>query len=211
MSRGNFFSGVGGITKVSFGVVTVFLYSFLLFNTSQFVSAEHLSFWTGVILSYTVMLALIIGVSDARSKLFNVSTIKFIPRYILFFLPAFFLFAQLFNRLDILNADGLVSVFLTLPKWLFFIHFFVFVVIESTVQVWAEEHSKLGRLGTALVLGAMHVYVWVGPALLNFALASLLFLFFSYINWRFRKDKNDLAPLCGVHSGYNVAQMIALS
>jgi hypothetical protein len=208
MAREPFFKGVGSIYKVSFGVVTVFLYTFILFNTAQFVSSEHISFWNTTLLGYMVFLCLAIGVSDARSKLFSVSTISFIPRFALFFIPSFYIFGILFNSFEFMAGAGLFKILLTLPKWLFFVHTFVFVVIESTVQVWAMEHTKLGRVGTSMAFGFMHIFVWVGPLFLNFVLASLLFLFFFYVHWRFSKNKNDIAPLCGVHGGYNVAQMI---
>ena len=193
--------------EISVGVVVTFVWIFLLFNSSAYVPSDKVDFWTITIISYLTMLALVLGTADGRSRFFDVRFVDFVFRFVFYFIPFFLIFGFLFGKFGG-DSEGLFGILSVLPTWLIFIHISMFVLIESNVQVWAEENTKLRRLGTSLVFGALHTLVWSGSALLNFFLASLLFLFFSFINWNFRKNKNDLAPLCAVHGGYNVAQIV---
>lgn len=210
MKREPFFNGLNNFGKISFGLVTVLVYSFILFNTSQFVPADEVDYWWRIITCYTVMLCLVMGVGDMRSKLFNIETFKFLPRFILFYIPSTLLLSQL---LKIISPEGLIfGALWELPKWLLFVHGFVIATIESTIWQGYLDHpeSNVGQPWSSLIAGVFHLFVWKGTKIFIFISASLLFALFSFINWYFRKDKDDLAPAIGFHTAYNHLKMLSL-
>lgn len=166
--------------------------------------------WWRIITCYTVMLSLIMGVGDMRSKLFNVETLKFIPRFLLFYIPSVLLLSQL---LKIISPEGLIfGAIWELPKWLLFVHGFIIATIESTIWQGYLDHpeSNVGQPWSSLIAGIFHIFVWKGTKIFIFISASLLFALFSFINWYFRKDKDDLAPAIGFHTAYNHLKMLSL-
>ena len=62
-------------------------------------------------------------------------------------------------------------------------------------------------MNVALSAGIFHYGVWEGGFLVVVLSAGSLFLFFSWINWRFKNGKDDLAPVIGVHTAYNFIKL----
>jgi hypothetical protein len=206
MKRLGYFKDWKKVLTISFGLLTVLIYSFLLFHTFQFVPAEKEAFWWSVIVSYSLMLSLIIGVSDMRSKLFNIQTIKFIPRFLVFYIPSL---VALSFILQWVNPEGtsLIMALLELPKWLLFLHGFVFATIESTIWQGFLDY-QIGHPWSELTAGIFHWGIWTGGALFVIPASALLFAIFSLVNWYFRKNTDDLAPAIGLHTAWNHMKLL---
>ena len=85
MVRKKYFSGIGKIKNISFGLFYIFFTIWLLFHSAQYFPEEFQDEWLRIIILYGLLNALMFGVPDIRNKLFNIKLIKFIPRFLMFF------------------------------------------------------------------------------------------------------------------------------
>lgn len=205
MVRQNFFSGTGKLFKISFGLVTTLFLLWLIFNLPHFTSEISTKDFLRVFLSYGVMASIIWANVDIRNKLFNISFLGSMLRFFLFLFPSLFFFYFLNFYIDP-TGENLFSILSTVPVGIALIHAFVFATVESAIwQGFLNE--KVGVLGSSLIAGLMHMYVWQTTPLFAIFGATLLFLFFSYVDYRFRLNKNDLIPVIAVHTAYNVIKL----
>jgi membrane protease YdiL (CAAX protease family) len=205
MAREPYLGNAKNVFQISFGLVTVLFLAWLIFHTHQYIPEGDRAFWNGVFISYGVFMSIIYGNADIRNKLFNTPLRKFLPRFMLFFGVSLIAFYFILGFVDPLEHSlfGLLS---TIPVWLAMIHAFVFATIESAIfQGFLDE--KIGRPASAITAGIFHWGIWTGGAIVVIPSAALLFSGFSFINWYFRKDKNDLAPAIGSHTAFNFVKL----
>lgn len=193
------------LTRISFGLVTTFFLLWLIFHTKQYIPEQHHSTWLLVFLSYGILLSLVYANADIRNKLFDVSLVSFFPRFMIFFLGGLVFFYLLLSIVDPIDLS-LFAILANIPLWLAMVHAFVFATIESAVWQGYLDH-KIGMFASPLLAGIFHYGVWTGGAIVVIFSASLLFLFFSYVNYRFRISKNDLVPVIAVHTAYNFIKL----
>lgn len=200
-----FIKKAGNLLKIPIGVTLVFLFTFLLFSSKHLIAPESLDHYNNAMILYGLFLAIAFSSSDSRERLFKVSTFAFLTRFVLFFIPFLVIFSIIFGFAGV-EGSGLFTALATFPLWQFIIMIFMFVTIESLVQVWAMD--RVGWLPTSILFGVLHMFVWTGTNLFNVIASTIIFIIFSFVHYRFRKNDADLAPLIGVHGGYNIAQMI---
>jgi len=208
MIRKPYFRDYKKVFRVSFGLIAVLGYAFLLFHTAQFVESSKANFWWTAIISYSVMLSLIMGVPTMRNKLFNVSVFKFFFRFVIFYIPSFILLKLLLGILPSVPALGILGLLSTIPAWLLFVHGFVFALIESVIWQGFLDY-EIGHPWSELIAGVFHWGVWQGGAIVVIPSAALLFAVFSVVNWYFRKNTDDIAPASALHTAYNHLKLIS--
>lgn len=201
----SYFSQVGKITKVSIGLVATMAFLWIMFHTQQYIPDGQKDYFLTVFLMYGVFGAFVFGNSDTRNKLYNVQFTRFLPRFLIFFSISFILFSIIIAKLNIFDSSYL-SFLSGIPLWLAIIHALVYATIESAVwQGYLDD--KLGHPWSELSAGLFHFGVWTGGAVLVILSATVLFFIFSFTNWRFRDNQNDLAPAIGVHSAFNIVKL----
>lgn len=210
MKRTPYFANWQGITKVSFGVFVVILYCFLLFHTFQFVDPSQEQYWWTAVISYTVMFSLVLAVEKARANLFKVTSFDYLLRFLIFYVPSFFVLSWLLQYVPFGDV-GVLGLLDSIPPWLLFTHAFVFVVIESCFwQGWLDYPYPvgLGHPWSELSAGIFHWGIWLGGALIVIPSATILFFIFSLFNWYFRKNTEDVAPVHGFHTAFNHIKLL---
>lgn len=201
-----FFSGYRKITSISVGLVYVFFTLWLIFHTAQFVPTSQQDFWYRVFIGYGILNSIIFGNANLRNKLFNVKLLSFIPRFLFFFISGLVIFYFITSFVDPGATGGLLSLLAGVPLWLAVIHSFIFATTESVIwQGYLDE--KIGQPWSALTAGFFHFGIWSGGVFFVIIGATLLFLMFSYINWRFKQNRHDLAPAIGTHAAYNIIKL----
>lgn len=205
MNRTPYYTNWKGLLNISLGLFVVVLYSFLLFHTFQFVSADKEFYWWSAIISYTVMFSLVLTIPKARDCLFKIRLSKYSVRFLMFYIPAIFALSWILQLFPI-GEVGILGALHDVPKWLLFIHAFVFTLIESCFwQGWLDYPYPIGigHPWSEIVAGLFHWGIWLGGALVVIPSAGILFMFFSAINWYFRDSINDIGPAHAVHTAYN--------
>jgi apolipoprotein N-acyltransferase len=205
MAKEGFFSGIGKIKSISFGIVYIMFSIWLIFHTKQYVPPEQVDMWWNTFVAYGILQAVIFGNADLRNKLFDISILKFLPRFCLFFLGSGIIFVFLSKGVD-LPINSFLGILANIPLWLAAIHALVFATTESVIWQGFLDY-KLGQPWSALSAGLFHWGFWAGSIWLVTLSAGLLFLFFSLINWYFRKSKADVTPAIGVHTAYNLVKL----
>jgi hypothetical protein len=176
-----------------------------MFHTQQYVPEGQEDFWLMVFISYGVLLSVIMGNADIRNKLFDVTVVEFVPRFMLFFIPSLFIFYGIMNFVDPLQYT-LFGILSNVPIWLMMTHALVFATIESAVwQGYLDQ--KVGHPWSELIAGIFHYGVWAGAAFIVIPSAALLFAIFSVANWYFRNSQKDLAPAIAVHTAFNFVKL----
>lgn len=205
MKRQPYFGHWKNIFSISFGLVYVMFTLWAIFHTQQFVPANLKDFWWGIFISYGVLNSIIFGNADLRNKLFEVTVIKFVPRFLLYFIACFTLFYLISNFIDPLQFSMIV-VLKNIPLWLAVIHALIFATTESVIwQGYLDD--KIGHPWSELTAGVFHWGIWSGGALVVIPSAALLFMMFSGINWYFRNSKNDLVPAIASHTAFNFVKL----
>jgi len=208
MAREPFFKNWKGFLTVSVGILYVLFVCYLIFHTFQFVPPQYESYWWKIFVSYSMLNTLILGNATLRNKLFNVQFLKFLPRFLLFSIGAYLVFYFILQNVNPFGSTA-YTLLSNIPVWLALVHAFVFATTESIIwQGYLDE--KLGRPASCLSAGLFHFGIWSGGLIFVAALAGLLFLFFSFIHWYFRKNPSDFAPVIGVHFGYNMVKLMLL-
>lgn len=205
MIKTGYFSNWKNVFQISLGLVVVLFLSWLVFHTSQYVPAEHKDSWLIVFISYGVLASMIFGVSDIRAKLFDIKFVDFLIRGSVPFVISLFAFFYLFTYFE--PADyTLFDVLSNVPTWLLILHAFVFATLESAIwQGYLDQ--KVGHPWSELVAGVFHWGIWSGGAVIVIFSASLLFALFSYVNYRFSINKNDIVPAIAVHTAFNFIKL----
>lgn len=205
MTKKPFFGNWDKIKGISFGLVLVLFNLWIIFHIPEFAPAGQEDVWYRIFISYGMLSTWIFSNADMRSKLFNVKFVKFLPRLALYF--GIFLVAFYFLMRYVDPTTGkFTAIVSSIPLHLALAHAFTFASIESTVwQGYLDE--AIGRPFSALSAGIFHLFIWSGGAFLVIISASLLFLFFSFVHYYFRKSKSDLAPVIGCHTAYNFVKL----
>ncbi|MBI2670599.1 CPBP family intramembrane metalloprotease [Candidatus Woesearchaeota archaeon] len=176
----------------------------LLFNIETYFPKEQYDFWFRVLISYIGLQALIFALPDARSKLFNLSFFKNVPRFIAYLFGAIIFFTFILVKFDPLGTTGF-KLLAGVPLTILFIHAFVFATSEETF-FRGFLNDKIGIIWSSVLFGVFHYTVWLGSWIAVFG-GALLGLFFSYIHYRFSANKNDQVPEIAVHTGYNAVKL----
>jgi hypothetical protein len=208
MGRKGFFSNWKNITQISIGLVYILFLSWLIFHTLDFVPLEQYDYWFKVFISYGILNALIIGSADIRNKLFSVRLIDFAPRFLMFFSVSIILFYFMLQFIDP-TGSSIFTLLTDIPVWLAIIHAFVFATTESVIWQGFLDY-KVGVPASAFIAGLFHWGIWEGSAFVVIPAATLLFLFFSFVNWYFRKNTNDVVPAVAVHTAWNLVKLGSL-
>lgn len=205
MKREPYLSGWTKFKHISFGLVYIFFTLWLIFHTNQYVPEEHQAFWFKVFISYGVLNSIIFANADMRNKLFNVKLVDFIPRFLIFFAGSMIFFYFILQITDPMDHT-LFSLLAGVPVWLAAIHGLVFATTESVVWQGFLD-NKIGRIASPITAGLFHWGIWSGGAVWVILGATLLFSFFSVVNWYFRDSKNDLVPAIASHTAYNYIKL----
>lgn len=141
-----------------------------------------------------------------RNRLFNVKLINFIPRFILFFGVSLLVLTWVNNLISDINIT-FVATLTNIPLHLALAHAFVFATTESVIfQGYLTD--RLGVVGSSMIAGLFHLFIWPGSLVLVFIGATILFLIFSYVHWYFKKNDNDFGPVIAFHSAYNFTKLV---
>lgn len=205
MKREGYFSNWKKITVVSFGVVYIFFNLWVIFHIPEFVPKEQEAMWFKIFISYGILNSVIFANANMRNKLFNVKLTKFLPRFALFFVVFLLIFYYMFKKVDILHGSAF-QLLGNIPLWLGTIHALTFATTESVVWQGFLDY-EIGHPWSEITAGIFHWGIWSGSTFVVIISAGLLFMFFSLINWWFRKNKNDLAPAIGCHTAYNFVHL----
>ncbi|MEO5350527.1 MAG: hypothetical protein H7836_12905 [Magnetococcus sp. YQC-3] len=200
-----YFSGFARIKNVSVGILYILFTLWLILHTTQYIQDGQQEFWYRVFIFYGLLNALIIGNADLRNKLFNVRMVDFIPRFLLFFGVGMLFFYIMLTYFDPLKYS-FFGALANIPLWLGLLHVFVFATTESVIWQGYLD-NLLGHPWSELSAGIFHWGIWSGGAIVVIPSATLLFMFFSYVNYRFAKGKNDLSPAIGTHSAWNLIKI----
>lgn len=200
-----YFSKWKNILNISIGLVYIGFTLWLIFHTSTYVPEGQQDFWFRVFISYGILNAVIFGSADMRNKLFNVKLTKFLPRFFMWLVIGLVVFFVIMKIADPLE-HSFFELLRGVPLWLGLIHAFVFATTESVIwQGYLDD--KIGHPWSELTAGIFHFGIWTGGAIIVILGAGLLFALFSFVNWRFRQDKNDLSPAIGTHTAYNIIKL----
>jgi len=206
-----YFANWKKIKVVSFGVVYIFFNLWVIFHVPDFVPAEQVGFWYRVFISYAILNSIIFASEDMRNKLFDVKFIDFLPRFFLFFI--FFLFFFYFVLRGTVGSmtASMFDIFSSVPLWLGLVHALTFATTESVIwQGYLDE--EIGHPWSELSAGAFHLFIWTGSAVIVVISATILFAFFSLVNYYWAKGKKDLTPAIGCHTAFNIIKLgIAIS
>lgn len=205
MARGSFFAGSSKILKASLGSFLVVFYIYLLFQTYRFVPADQVDTYFKIFVCYSFMLALGFALPDARASFFKVPVFTYLPRFALSFGVFLFLFFVVLARVDPFGATAL-SIFSAVPWWLKIIHATVFALIENAFFI-GYLTKTWGVLAASFTAGLFHYGVWEGSAFFVIPAAGLLFLAFSYVHYRFKRNENDFSVVDGCHTAYNFVKL----
>ena len=200
-----YFSNWKNFKTLSFGLFSTLFFLWVYFHTEQFIPSEFKDTFFKAFIGYGFLHALIFVNTETRNKLYNAKFIPFVVRMLIFTAISLFVFYFILAKIDPLGETA-YSLFKSLPWWLAASHMLIFATIESTVwQGWLDD--KLGRPVSALTAGVFHWGIWPGSAFIVIISAGLLFAFFTLVHLFFRSDKNDLAPVIGVHTGFNFVKL----
>lgn len=205
MPRKPFFRNWKNIKNLSLGIVYVLFNLWIIFHDEYFPEPLREP-WIKVLISYGLLNTLIISNADLRNKLFDVNFFKFIPRFFLYLIPFLFIFYFLLIYFDPLYQTSLNQLMQNVPLWLALIHALTFATTESIIwQGFLDE--KVGLPWSSLIAGIFHYGIWEGTGIFVILSASLLFLFFSFIHWYFRKNNKDFAPVIACHTAFNLVKI----
>jgi hypothetical protein len=208
--------GVKKLFRLSFGLFASLFLLWTLFNASSFVPEGQELKFTLALLAYSAVGVYVFGRQDLRSKLKDVSLLKATPYVLLSALFSFFFFSFLLGLSDPLPAT-LLSALVGVPLYLQLVNGLVFAVVETSF--WQGHlDNNIGILGSMMVAGLFHMFIWTGSLLSNFIGASLLFGVFSLVNFYAKNffirsgvsSKLSVALALvitiGFHAGYNFAK-----
>ncbi len=203
MVKEKFFGNWKNFRNISLGLVASLFLSWLIFNTFAFVPDGQEDKWLLIFLSYSTFMGITFGSADARSKLYNTNFFKSIPRFLLFFIPAFFVLYFLLQLVEpAYSGSSVIEILRNIPVWLAIINAFVFATFESSVWQGLLDY-RMGRIASPISAGIFHMFIWSGGVFMIIPVVTFLFMGFSWFNWYFRKDKNDLIPAIAIHTAYN--------
>lgn len=200
-----FFSGWKAITLVSYGLVYTMFTMWLFFNLPLIVEADKVANWSRIIIGYAVLNMFVFANSSIRNKLFDVKLSNFLPRVLIFWGVGLIAFSIILSKVNI-EPVGIINLIKGVPLWVLIIHAFVFATTESALwQGYLDQ--KIGHPASEISAGLFHLSVWQGPAILVVLGAGLLFMLFSYVNYKFKNGSKDLAPAIGTHTAYNFVKL----
>jgi len=196
---------------ISFGLVAALFLLWAIFNSFTFVPEGQETKWLLVFLSYGILGTYVFARDDLRDKLFNIgffrAMIYFIPALIISLIAFYFIFG-LVNPLP----QVALSILIGIPLWLSAVHAFIFATVETSF--WQGHlDGKVGILFSIISAGIFHMFIWTGPAWLNFLGAAFLFLFFSMVHLFFGGFKSTaqqskaLIITIAVHTAYNFIKL----
>lgn len=209
MAKETFWKGLGfkKLSQISFGLFASLFLLWTLFNASSFVPEGQELKFTLAFLGYGVLGAYVFAREDIRSKLSKVSLLKAVPVFLVVLLVSFFLLSLLLGIRDPL-PEILITTLIGVPLYLQMINALVFATVESSFfQAFLD--GKIGILGSVIVAGVFHMFIWSGSLLFNFLGASLLFLVFSTVYFY---SKRVVGPVMAVvvviafHTAYNLVK-----
>lgn len=208
--------GFKKLKSISFGMFASLFLLWTLFNSSSFVPEGLELTYTLSFLGYGILGVYIIGRQDLRSKLKNISLLRALPYFAFAIIASFFVFSLLLGLVDPL-PQTLMAVLTGIPLYLQVSNALVYGVVETSTWQGVLD-PKIGILGSMIVAGFFHMFIWQGGLFQNFLGSALLFGFFSFSNvymrnkllkWNFKPQLAVALALVitiGIHVGYNLAK-----
>ena len=201
--------------KISFGLAGALFLLWTLFNSSSFVPAGLETKYLFAFLGYGVLGVYIFGREDIKAKLEQVSLIRALPFFLVSVFLSFFLFSFIFGFVDV--PQDIFASLQAVPFYLLLANALIFAFVETSVWQGVLD-EKIGILGSVIIAGLFHMFLWTGSLFGNFIGSAILFFSFSMFNFYAVKvlSRNGipqklsvvlgLVLTIGFHAGYNMAK-----
>ena len=193
--------GFGKLKTISFGTVTALILFFVIFNASAFIPEVDQLKYILIFLSYGIFGSYLFARQDIQSKLTNISVWKAIPIFAIFFFATLLI---LYFLLGFANPfpQTFLSVLAGVPLWLLICMAFIFATVETSM-FQGILYKQAGFIGSAIIAGFFHMFVWTGSLMTNLLASTGLFLTFNLCHHWFDKKGKTLIPVIAIHTAYN--------
>ena len=205
MAKKGFLSGYGKIGAISLGLAYILFNLWAVFNVKTIFPGADQAFWFRVFISYAVLAVFVIAIPTTRKRLFSIKFVDFLPRFALWFGIGFILFSIFIAKIYPFN-ENLIHLLASVPISLALVHAFTIAMTESILFQGYLDH-KVGIPWSPLIAGLFHLGVWSGGTWWIILTSGGLFLFFSFVNYTFRKNENDISPAVGTHFAFNMVKL----